>query len=116
VTLTHRLARRDDLDALRALMDAAISELQKPFLDESQIASSRTIMGLDTQLIDDGTYFIVEAMARSQVAADGAAEPPCMAVTSRRGATLSCSTRRRMQRGSAPCTPIRTTHAKAGVG
>lgn len=42
-------------------MDAAISELQKPFLNESQIASSRTIMGLDTQLIDDGTYFIVHA-------------------------------------------------------
>ena len=58
--LTHRLARREDLDRLRALMDAAISELQKPFLDESQIASSRSIMGLDTQLIDDGTYFIVE--------------------------------------------------------
>jgi GNAT superfamily N-acetyltransferase len=59
--LTHRLAQRDDLDALRALMDAAISELQKPFLDATQIASSRTIMGLDTQLIADGTYFIVEA-------------------------------------------------------
>lgn len=42
-------------------MDLAISELQKPFLDDSQIASSRTIMGLDTQLIDDGTYYIVEA-------------------------------------------------------
>jgi GNAT superfamily N-acetyltransferase len=60
-TLTHRLARREDLHALSALIDAAISELQKPFLDESQIASSRTIMGLDTQLIDDRTYFIVEA-------------------------------------------------------
>jgi len=60
-TLTNRLARRADLDALRVLMDAAISELQKPFLDERQIASSRAIMGLDTQLIDDGTYFIVEA-------------------------------------------------------
>jgi GNAT superfamily N-acetyltransferase len=60
VTLTYRLARRDDLDALKALMHAAISELQKPFLDERQIASSRAIMGLDTQLIDDGTYFIVE--------------------------------------------------------
>lgn len=59
--LTHRLARRDDLDALRALMDAAIGELQKPFLDDAQIASSRAIMGLDTQLIDDGTYFIIEA-------------------------------------------------------
>jgi GNAT superfamily N-acetyltransferase len=59
--LTHRLARRDDLEALKALMDAAISELQKPFLDESQIASSRAIMGLDTQLIDDETYFIIES-------------------------------------------------------
>jgi GNAT superfamily N-acetyltransferase len=63
-TLQHRLARRDDLDALRALMEAAIAELQKPFLDERQIASSRTIMGLDTQLIDDGTYFVVEADGR----------------------------------------------------
>jgi GNAT superfamily N-acetyltransferase len=62
LTLAHRLARRADLDALRHLMDAAISELQKPFLDEDQIASSRTIMGLDTQLIDDETYFIVETV------------------------------------------------------
>ena len=60
-TLTYRLARRNDLEALKILMDAAIAENQKPFLDESQIASSRAIMGLDTQLIDDGTYFIVEA-------------------------------------------------------
>ncbi len=51
--LTHRLARREELEALKALMEAAISELQKPFLDTGQIASSRAIMGLDTQLIDD---------------------------------------------------------------
>lgn len=42
-------------------MDAAISQLQKPFLDERQIESSRAIMGLDTQLVDDGTYFVVFA-------------------------------------------------------
>lgn len=41
-------------------MDAAIAELQKAFLDDAQIAASRTIMGLDTQLIDDGTYFVIE--------------------------------------------------------
>ncbi len=58
--LTHRLAQRDDIEALKALMDAAISENQRPFLDASQIASSRMIMGLDTQLVEDGTYFIVE--------------------------------------------------------
>jgi GNAT superfamily N-acetyltransferase len=59
--LTYRIAKRNDLEALKSLMDAAISENQKSFLDERQIASSRAIMGLDTQLIDDGTYFIVEA-------------------------------------------------------
>ena len=60
-TLTHILAQRDDLDALKELMDAAISENLKAFLDVDKIASSRAIMGLDTQLIDDGTYFIVQA-------------------------------------------------------
>jgi GNAT superfamily N-acetyltransferase len=45
---------------MEALMDAAIGELQGPFLDPAQIAASRTIMGLDTQLVDDGTYFLVE--------------------------------------------------------
>jgi GNAT superfamily N-acetyltransferase len=59
--LEHRLATRADLPALAALMEAAISTLQKPFLTEDQITSSRAIMGLDTQLIDDGTYFVIEA-------------------------------------------------------
>ena len=58
--LTHRLAQASDLDALRVVMDAAIAELLKPFLDAAQIAASRAIMGLDTQLIEDGTYFVVE--------------------------------------------------------
>lgn len=58
--ITHRLARRDDVPAISALMEAAIAELQRGFLNAEQIASSRAIMGLDTQLIDDGTYFVVE--------------------------------------------------------
>ncbi|SCW72929.1 N-acetylglutamate synthase, GNAT family [Rhizobium mongolense subsp. loessense] len=60
IRLDHRLATPADMPALAVLIDAAIGELQKPFLTEEQIASSRAIMGLDTQLIDDGTYFIVE--------------------------------------------------------
>ena len=56
--LESRLATLSDLPALRALMDAAISQLQRGFLTEAQIASSRHIMGLDTLLIDDGTYFL----------------------------------------------------------
>jgi len=58
--LTSRLAQTQDLDLLQALMDAAITELQKPYLNAAQIESSRSIMGLDTQLVEDGTYFIVE--------------------------------------------------------
>ena len=60
----HRFARRlavpDDLPALMSLMDAAIAELQRGYLSEEQIEASRAIMGLDTQLIQDRTYFVVE--------------------------------------------------------
>jgi len=58
--LSHRLAVRGDLADLGSLMDAAISENQKPFLTDDQIAASRAIMGLDSQLIEDGTYFVIE--------------------------------------------------------
>ena len=51
----------EDVPALTVLMDAAIAELQRGFLDDDQISSSRAIMGIDTQLIDDGTYFVVES-------------------------------------------------------
>lgn len=59
--LTARLAQLQDLALLKSLMDAAITELQQPFLNAEQIESSRAIMGLDTQLIQDGTYFIIES-------------------------------------------------------
>ena len=62
--LTIRPASRADLPALLPLIEAAIGELQKGFLDEMQIRSSRAIMGIDTQLIDDGTYFVVELDGR----------------------------------------------------
>jgi GNAT superfamily N-acetyltransferase len=51
---------RADVPALSALMARAIRELQRGFLDEAHIAASASVMGLDTQLIDDGTYFVVE--------------------------------------------------------
>lgn len=57
---THRLATPEDIPALTEIMNASIAELQKGFLTEAQIASSRMVMGIDTQLIEDGTYFIVE--------------------------------------------------------
>lgn len=59
-----RVATREDLPALRPVIEAAIGKLQKGFLDAAQIESSRAIMGLDTQLIDDGTYFLVVSGGR----------------------------------------------------
>jgi len=58
--LTHRLAVEDDLPRLKALMALAIDQLQRGFLDDAQIAASRGVMGLDTQLVADRTYFMVE--------------------------------------------------------
>lgn len=57
--LSHRIATLADAPALAEVMEAAIAELQKGFLDPAQIASSRMIMGLDRQLLADGTYFMV---------------------------------------------------------
>lgn len=64
MALTHRLATEGDIPALSAVMDAAITRLQQGFLGPAQIASSRMIMGLDRQLVADGTYFVVEADGR----------------------------------------------------
>jgi GNAT superfamily N-acetyltransferase len=58
---TSRLATIADVPKLTALMEEAIAQLQRSFLDDAQIASSRAIMGIDTQLIEDGTYFVVES-------------------------------------------------------
>ena len=58
---TSRVAAVADIPELTALMDQAIAQLQRAFLNDAQIASSRAIMGIDTQLIADGTYFVVES-------------------------------------------------------
>jgi GNAT superfamily N-acetyltransferase len=60
LTFTHRLARRTDIPALNVLMAAAIRELLREFLSPQAVEASFDVMGLDTQLIDDGTYFVVE--------------------------------------------------------
>ncbi|MES2097696.1 MAG: GNAT family N-acetyltransferase [Pseudomonadota bacterium] len=57
---TTRWATEEDIPAIAALMDRAIAELQRGFLSDEEIASSRLSMGLDTQLIADRTYTLVE--------------------------------------------------------
>ena len=55
-----RCAVAADTAAIAALMEASISALQRHYLTPDQIAASRAVMGLDRQLIADGTYFLVE--------------------------------------------------------
>lgn len=60
IDFATRWATTDDLPTLHALMTLAIDRLQAGFLTPEQIAASRAVMGLDTQLVRDGTYLIVE--------------------------------------------------------
>ncbi len=55
-----RVAAIADLAPLGTLIDRAIAVLQRGFLDAGQIEASRAIMGLDTQLVEDGTYLVAE--------------------------------------------------------
>ncbi len=57
--LSLRIATQDDEPAMRALMQRAIAELLKPYLPAEGVAASFEVMGLDSQLIADGTYFAV---------------------------------------------------------
>lgn len=68
---THRLADEADTSGIAALMDAAIGSLLPGFLSAQQVAVSRSIMGLDRQLIADGSYFVVHEAASGRLAACG---------------------------------------------
>ena len=57
-----RLAVTDDIPALMALIDASVRGLQAGDYTAAQIEESlRSVYGVDTQLIADATYFVVEA-------------------------------------------------------
>lgn len=54
-----RTATREDIPAIEALMTASMAALLPEFLDEKQVEHSSETMGVDTLLVDDGTYFLV---------------------------------------------------------
>ena len=58
---THRLATPADMPALQALMRTAIIQLLPQFLPPEKVEASFAVMGVDSQLIEDGTYFILES-------------------------------------------------------
>ena len=59
---TLRLARLEDADTIDALMKASTRDLFPNFYDARQTAASvEHIASVDRQLIEDGTYFVLEA-------------------------------------------------------
>jgi len=56
-----RLAVADDIPAIEKLIDASVRGLQAQDYTPEQIdAALRTVFTVDSQLIEDGTYFVVE--------------------------------------------------------
>jgi GNAT superfamily N-acetyltransferase len=59
-----RHAAKADAPELEILMQAAIAELLKPYLSRDEVTASFAIMGLDRQLLQDGTYLVIEHQGR----------------------------------------------------
>ncbi|MEM6439271.1 MAG: GNAT family N-acetyltransferase [Pseudomonadota bacterium] len=61
---TVRTAAAADLPEMDAMMGRAIPGLLKGFLTPEQVAASAEIIGLDGQLVEDGTYLVAEIDGR----------------------------------------------------
>ena len=59
-----RAAHAGDAPQLELLMNAAIAQLLAPYLPPDEVTASFAIMGLDRQLIEDGTYMVIELEKR----------------------------------------------------
>jgi hypothetical protein len=60
---TVRPAVASDIPVLRELIDASVRRLQSGDYSPSQIDSAlKTVFGVDSQLVNDGTYLLVEAV------------------------------------------------------
>ncbi|MGD0213800.1 MAG: GNAT family N-acetyltransferase [Terriglobales bacterium] len=74
MTIRIRLAEARDIPLLRELIEASVRGLQARDYSPVQLeAALRTVYGVDTQLIADGTYFAAEAVVDEAVK-DAAAE------------------------------------------
>ena len=67
-TLHSRLATKADMPALRVLMERSMRAFLPRFLSPEQVQASFEIMGIDSRLIEDQTYFVIH---------DGAALAGC---------------------------------------
>ena len=78
VNFTIRKAVVDDVPVLRVLIDASVRGLQAQDYTPTQIESALAcVYGVDSQLIADGTYFVVETeLGKSEARGEGIGAGP----------------------------------------
>ncbi|MGD0733866.1 MAG: GNAT family N-acetyltransferase [Terracidiphilus sp.] len=76
-TFTLRLATEEDIPALHALIEASVRGLQAGDYTQAQIEGALgTVLGLDTQLIRDKTYFVAEVKCHDKHTSEAKAPQP----------------------------------------
>jgi len=107
-----RKATMDERDALQRLIAESARKLSREHYSDAQIeAAIATVFGVDTTLIEDGTYFVVESDGEPAVA-DGVSGRLFLAAISIRRETLLILIRKRNQQRYALSLFIPLTHAK----
>jgi GNAT superfamily N-acetyltransferase len=62
MSIRIRTATQGEVPALRELIEASVRQLQaNDYTDTQREAALRTVFGVDSQLIDDGTYLVADA-------------------------------------------------------
>lgn len=75
-----RPATEEDIPALDALIEASVRGLQAGDYSQAQIEGALgTVLGLDTQLIRDGTYFVAEAPESGELLNKNSEARKCLA-------------------------------------
>ena len=110
-----RKATPADVPRLREVIEASVRGLQAEDYSPAQIEGAlKSVYGVDSQLIVDGTYLVVEFIESARPAlksppvADGASARLCTAAINTRAAKIRCSTRRAMRQRFAPSSYIQS--------
>ncbi len=116
-----RKAIAADVPRLREVIEASVRGLQADDYSPAQIEGAlKSVYGVDSQLIADGTYLVAEVSTRrtnlrSSPAADGASAKPCTEAINTRPAKIRCSTPRAMRQRFERSSSIRSGRAAASA-
>lgn len=71
-TYQLRLATVSDIPQIRGLINISVRELHTPYYTSAQISGAlKTVYGVDTQLINDGHYLVIETPSSPPIIASG---------------------------------------------